>query len=226
MPEKIREVEPPRGLARLAWRAPIWLYRLGLGGLLGGRFVLLNHVGRKSRQLRQAVVEVVSHNKETGTYIVASGFGEKADWYKNVTVYPDITIQVGWRRTAVHVERLPLPQATEVMLDYNRRHPAALGTLAGIMGYRLDGSEADVLFFGGRNSHCGAGAAKQDLAGEGRIGHHEPARGSQGCRRRGWSGRKPARWPTGTGRQYRTSPKYGHRAAGAVWGEVNPAASG
>jgi deazaflavin-dependent oxidoreductase (nitroreductase family) len=149
MPEKIKEVQPPRGLARLAWRAPIWLYRLGLGGLLGGRFVLLNHVGRKSGQLRQAVVEVVGHDKETGAYIVASGFGEKADWYKNVMAHPDITIQVGRRRMAAHAERLPLPQATEVMLDYNRRHPAMLRTLAGIMGYRSDGSEADVRFLAG-----------------------------------------------------------------------------
>ncbi len=60
--EKIKDVQPPRGLARLGWRAPIWFYRLGLGGLLGRRFVLLNHIGRKSGQPRQAVLEVVHHN--------------------------------------------------------------------------------------------------------------------------------------------------------------------
>jgi deazaflavin-dependent oxidoreductase (nitroreductase family) len=149
MPEKISDPKPPRGLARLAWRAPIWLYRLGLGGLLGGRFVLLNHIGRKSGQLRQAVVEVVGHDEATGAYLVASGFGEKADWYKNVMVHPDITIQVGRKQMAAHVERLPLPQATEVMLDYSRRHPATLRTLAGLLGYRSDGSEADVRFLAG-----------------------------------------------------------------------------
>jgi deazaflavin-dependent oxidoreductase (nitroreductase family) len=147
MPEKIKEVQPPRGLARLAWRAPIWFYRLGLGGLLGGRLVLLNHIGRKSGQPRQAVVEVVRHDQETGAYIVASGFGEKADWYQNVMAHPEITIQVGRRRLAARAERLPLPQAADEMLDYNRRHPAALRTLAGIMGYRLDGSDADARFF-------------------------------------------------------------------------------
>lgn len=30
---------PPRGFQRLLWRAPIWLYRLGLGWLLGHRFL-------------------------------------------------------------------------------------------------------------------------------------------------------------------------------------------
>lgn len=149
MAEKIKDVQSPHGLARLAWRAPIWFYRLGLGSLLGKRFVLLNHIGRKSGQLRQAVVEVVSYDQETGAYIVASGFGEKADWYKNLMAHPEITIQVGNKRMKIHAERLPLPQATEIMLDYNHRHPAALRTLSGILGYRTDGSEADVRFLAG-----------------------------------------------------------------------------
>lgn len=149
MAEKIKDVKPPRGLARLGWRSPIWFYRLGLGGLLGERFVLLNHTGRISGQPRQAVLEVVHHNKETGAYVVASGFGEKSDWYQNVLVHPDITIQVGRKRMAARAERLSQPQATQVMLDYNHRHPAALRTLASILGYRTDGSESDVRFFAG-----------------------------------------------------------------------------
>ncbi|MBN2149717.1 MAG: nitroreductase family deazaflavin-dependent oxidoreductase [Anaerolineales bacterium] len=147
MAEKIKDVHPPRGLARLGWRAPIWFYRLGVGGLLGERFVLINHIGRKSGKPRQAVVEVVQHNKESGAYVVASGFGEKADWYQNLMAHPKIVIQVGRKRMPARAERLPLPQATEVMLDYNRRHPTALRALSGILGYRTDGSEADVRFF-------------------------------------------------------------------------------
>ena len=45
---------PPTGLARVFFRAPITLYRLHLGRLLGGRFLLLNHVGRVSHQPRQS----------------------------------------------------------------------------------------------------------------------------------------------------------------------------
>ena len=147
MAEKTKDVQPPRGLARLAWRAPLWLYRLGLGGLLGGRFLLLNHTGRKSGLSRQAVLEVVDHNPATGAYIVASGFGEKSDWYQNVMAHPEAAIQVGRKRMAVHAERLPVDQATEILFAYNRRHPTALRTLAGILGYTFDGSEADVRFF-------------------------------------------------------------------------------
>ena len=147
MAEKIKDVHPPHGLARLGWRAPIWFYRLGLGGLLGERFVLINHTGRKSGKPRQAVVEVVQHNHESGAYVVASGFGEKADWYQNVMAHPDVVIQVGRKRMPARAERLSLLQATEVMLDYNQRHPTALRTLSGILGYRTDGSEADARFF-------------------------------------------------------------------------------
>ena len=146
MVEKMKDVQSPRGLARLGWRAPIWFYRLGLGWLLGSRFVLLNHVGRKTGKVRQAVVEVVKHDKDTGAYIVASGFGEKSDWYQNILVHPELTIQVGRERIRACAERLPLAQAAEVLLDYNRRYPATLRALAGILGYRTDGSEADVRY--------------------------------------------------------------------------------
>ncbi|MBN2550778.1 MAG: nitroreductase family deazaflavin-dependent oxidoreductase [Anaerolineales bacterium] len=144
MVKKIKDVHPPRGLARLGWRAPIWFYRLGLGSLLGNRFLLLNHIGRKSGHPRQAVLEVVHHNEETGSYVVASGFGEKADWYQNVMAQPEVALQVGRTRMMARAERLPLPQATEIMLAYNRQHPAALRTLAGILGYQTDGSETDI----------------------------------------------------------------------------------
>ncbi len=146
MAEKIKDIHPPRGFERLLWRAPIWLYRVGLGRLMGERFLLLNHIGRKSGQVRQNVLEVVRHDEKTNAYIVASGFGEKADWYKNVTTHPQVTIQVGDKHLTAHAERLLVDQATNEMLDYNRRHPAALKTLAGILGYKSDGSEADVRF--------------------------------------------------------------------------------
>ena len=149
MVKKIKDVSSPRGLARLAWRAPIWLYRIGLGGLLGKRFLLINHIGRKSGKMRQAVVEVVYQDKETGAFMVASGFGEQADWYKNLMAHPEITIQVGRERIHVHAERLPLSKATEVFLDYTHRHPTALRTLAKILGYQTDGSQEDIQFLAG-----------------------------------------------------------------------------
>ena len=64
MPEKTSELKLPHGLSRLAFRLPIWLYHSHLGWLLGTRFVLLTHTGRKSGLSRQTVLEVVRYDKD------------------------------------------------------------------------------------------------------------------------------------------------------------------
>lgn len=60
--------------------APIWLYRARLGFVLGSRTLMLEHVGRKSGAKRYVVLEVVGH-PAPDTYVVASGFGEHAQWF-------------------------------------------------------------------------------------------------------------------------------------------------
>ncbi|WFR73002.1 hypothetical protein P9209_03930 [Prescottella defluvii] len=49
---------PPTGWKRRFFRMPITLYRWHLGALLGHRFVLVEHVGRRSGRTRQVVLEV------------------------------------------------------------------------------------------------------------------------------------------------------------------------
>ena len=132
----------PSGLSRLLFRMPIYLYKARLGWLLGGRFLLLNHTGRKSGQPRQAVVEVVRHDPASDTYVIASGFGEKAQWFQNLMHTPDITIQVGRRKLAVHARLLSPDEAADEMADYARRNPKAARTLAGFMGYEVQDTEA------------------------------------------------------------------------------------
>jgi hypothetical protein len=97
MVEKIKELHPPLGLARLAFRLPIWFYRLGLGGMLGTRFLLLSHTGRRSGQRRQTVLEVVRYDKESTTFKVAAGFGTKSDWYLNIHANQRVTVGCGRR---------------------------------------------------------------------------------------------------------------------------------
>jgi deazaflavin-dependent oxidoreductase (nitroreductase family) len=148
MPEKISEPKLPRGLARLALRLPIWLYRFHLGWLLGYRFVLLTHTGRKSGLPRQTVLEVVRYDKATGSCVVASGWGTKSEWYRNVTSNPKIVIQVRNKRTAGIAERLSPEEGAQKLFDYARHYPLALRELARFMGYRLDGSDDDIRALG------------------------------------------------------------------------------
>jgi deazaflavin-dependent oxidoreductase (nitroreductase family) len=148
MPEKIKEVKPPRGLARLAFRLPIGLYRLGLGSLLGTRFLLLNHIGRKSGLERKTVLEVVRYDKETTKFVVAAGFGPGSDWYRNIRLHPQLTIQCGKRRWKMIASFLTPEQSGEELLDYAHRHPMAFQELVRFMGYRLIATEADVRALG------------------------------------------------------------------------------
>lgn len=140
----------PSGLSRLLFRLPIYLYKLRLGWLLGGRFLLLNHIGRKSGQPRQAVVEVVRHDPASDTYIIASGFGEKAQWFQNLMQTPDVTIQVGRRKLAVHARRLSPDESADEMAGYARRNGRAARSLSGFMGFEVDGSEEGYRQLGGQ----------------------------------------------------------------------------
>ena len=75
---------PPKGFLKLFFRIPVYFYRIGLGWLFGERFVLINHIGRKSGKPYQTVVEVVEREKESGNIIVVAGYGEQTQWYKNL----------------------------------------------------------------------------------------------------------------------------------------------
>ena len=120
----------PKGLTRLFLRTPIWLYRLGLGWLLGKSFLLLTHTGRKSGLARQVVLEVVRRDEATGGYIIASGWGEKSNWLLNIQKKPQVKIQVGARRMEAVAVRLSPEEAKRELLDYARRRPFAFRTLA------------------------------------------------------------------------------------------------
>jgi deazaflavin-dependent oxidoreductase (nitroreductase family) len=135
---------PPGKALRLALRLPIGLYRLHLGPLLGNRFLMLTHTGRKSGQPRRTVIEVVQHDKQTGTYYVVSGWGKKSDWYRNIRKTPAVTVQVGGRAFQSQTEFIPLEKAVGVLETYARDHPTAFRELSSLFfGERLQpGSEA------------------------------------------------------------------------------------
>jgi deazaflavin-dependent oxidoreductase (nitroreductase family) len=130
---------PPSKLLRVGFRLPIWLYRLRLGWLLGDRFLMLTHTGRKSGLPRQVVIEVVHHEKETDTYYVAAAWGEKADWYRNICKSPGVTIHVGRRRFQARAETISPEKAVEVLEIYAHDHPLAFRELSGLLlGERME----------------------------------------------------------------------------------------
>lgn len=129
---------PPGKILRFGLRLPIWLYRLHLGWLLGDRFLMLTHWGRKSGRPHETVIEVVQQDKETDTYYVVSGWGEKSDWYQNVRKSPHIVIHVGGRTFQAIAEFIPLEKAVKILETYARAHSLAFHELSGLfLGKRM-----------------------------------------------------------------------------------------
>lgn len=120
----------PTGASRLAFRLPIYLYRLDLGWVLGHRFLLLVHRGRKSGLLRETALEALLHDPAAREGVVLSAWGEKADWYRNVGATPALEVRTGGQRYVPEQRFLAPEENHAVISDHGRRHPLALRLVA------------------------------------------------------------------------------------------------
>lgn len=121
----------PTGITRLAFRAPVLVYRARLGFLLGHRFLMLEHTGRRSGATRRTVLEVVT---DTGDAVyVASGWGDEADWLRNIRADPKVVVVLGSRRFATEAREVDAQRARSVLGAYGDHHPKALARLAAFM---------------------------------------------------------------------------------------------
>lgn len=117
-------------------RAPIWLYRAGLGFLFGNRLLMLEHLGRISGLPRYVVLEVVDRTHDA--YTVAAGFGDRAEWLRNLDANPHAYISIGRRRRVPIVAyRMTTDQAADALGHYAARHPRAWSRLAPIFEQTL-----------------------------------------------------------------------------------------
>lgn len=134
------------GLLRTRWlvRAPVWLYRAHLGTLLGSRFVMLEHTGRITGARRRVVLEVAAR-PVPGTWLVVSGFGSRAQWFRNIRADPRVRVYAGSRPPAPATARvLPPDQATAVLGIYAARHPRAWSAMAPVLHDTLGRPEAGI----------------------------------------------------------------------------------
>jgi deazaflavin-dependent oxidoreductase (nitroreductase family) len=111
-----------RRISRRLARAPIPVFRAGLGGVFGGVLVMVEHRGRTSGLLRYVVLETVV--AEPGAVVVPSGYGSSSQWFRNVQADPRVRL---WRghtagvRALAHV--LPAAEARDLLERYRREHP-------------------------------------------------------------------------------------------------------
>jgi len=119
-------------LARaLAWvlstrwvvRAPITLFRWGLGFVFAGRLMMLTHRGRTSGQRRYVVLEVVER-PAPDVVVIASGFGERSQWFRNLQADPRCLVSVGARSDVPAVAHLlPDDESAAALERYAARYP-------------------------------------------------------------------------------------------------------
>jgi hypothetical protein len=86
---------------------------------------------------------VIRYDQVTGESVVLSGWGEKADWYRNIQASPALEIRTGGRRYVPEQRFVALEENYAVICDYARRHPLAFWFLVKTFGfgYPLNGTE-------------------------------------------------------------------------------------
>jgi deazaflavin-dependent oxidoreductase (nitroreductase family) len=134
------------GLLRTRWlvRGPVWLYRARLGALLGPRFLMLEHTGRKSGTRRYVVLEVVEH-RSPRTYLVVSGFGDRAQWFRNIRASPKVRVYTLSRRPAPATARIfPPEEAAAALTAYSAHHPRAWASIKPVLQGTLGTPDDDV----------------------------------------------------------------------------------
>ncbi|MEV0425123.1 nitroreductase family deazaflavin-dependent oxidoreductase [Micromonospora sp. NPDC050495] len=114
----------PRWLAR----APIPLYRHGLGRLLGRRLLMLEHRGRRTGLPRYVVLEVA--DREPGCLFIASGHGQDSQWFRNLRADPRVRVWTGPHQGVPARAAVLTGEETRQRLEiYRRRHRRAAAAL-------------------------------------------------------------------------------------------------
>lgn len=118
---------------RQLMRAPIWLFRARLGAVFGSRMLMLEHVGRKSGARRYVVLEVFDHPRDN-VYIVPSGFGIRAQWFRNIQANPRVRVTLrSHAPVPATARRLTQDQADETLRGYIERHGKAWGKFKSVV---------------------------------------------------------------------------------------------
>ncbi|OBG34658.1 nitroreductase family deazaflavin-dependent oxidoreductase [Mycobacterium sp. E3198] len=119
--------------SRRLMRAPIWIYKARAGALFGSRILMLEHIGRKSGAPRYVVLEVVGH-PTADVYVIASGFGRKAQWFRNIEANPRVRVYIGShapRRATARI--LGQAEADRALAAYRGRHARAWDQLSPVI---------------------------------------------------------------------------------------------
>jgi len=108
---------------------------------MGNRFVMIEHLGRNSGHLYRTVLEVAGIYPDTDEWIVTSGTGPRADWYRNLQAGTLQAVWIGSKRCGATVRFLDAEEAGSVFHDYESAHRKTAAKLMKSMGVSYDGTD-------------------------------------------------------------------------------------
>jgi deazaflavin-dependent oxidoreductase (nitroreductase family) len=99
----------------LFFRAPLFFWRTGLGPLIGQTMLVLTTRGRKSGRPRHTMV---SYTQVGGKLYIASGWGQQAQWYRNVVADPHVSVQAGRETFSALARRVEDPDEFTLVMQH------------------------------------------------------------------------------------------------------------
>jgi deazaflavin-dependent oxidoreductase (nitroreductase family) len=123
-------------------KMPLVLYRLGLGWVLGKRFMCLTHVGRKSGKVYHTVLAVLRFDENTREIYAVSPWSE-SNWYRNIQAAPALEVETGDIRH-VRVGYRPVQRSLSpeeiaaLFIEFRTHHPIFSRLVARIPGWKID----------------------------------------------------------------------------------------
>jgi len=123
---------PKQGWQKWAFRAPLLLWRMGLGPVIGKIIMVITTTGHKSKQPRHNMAEYYTLD---GKKYTVCAYGKKAAWYKNIKADPRVTVQTAGGTQSMEAVRVTddeeLLQVVELFMHRNStltgRYLASLG---------------------------------------------------------------------------------------------------
>jgi deazaflavin-dependent oxidoreductase (nitroreductase family) len=142
----VRQPAPPHGVLRALLSLPVHLYHARLGFLLGHRFLLLVHTGRRTGLSHETVLEVIRYDRAAHEAVVAAGWGRRTGWLHNVEAGLAREVWMGRERFVPAYRVLAPDEAERLFADYERRNrlgaPLVRAVISRLVGWRYDGTQA------------------------------------------------------------------------------------
>jgi deazaflavin-dependent oxidoreductase (nitroreductase family) len=130
----------PSSFLKFFLKVPVHLHRMGMGGwewMIGGRWIFISTIGRKTGKKRYTMVDVIECDKTSDTYCIDAAYGQRANWFRNIQANPVFQAHVGRRKFATSAVVLSPEETGKKMVDFNRRRPAYTKVVTAMIGLKF-----------------------------------------------------------------------------------------